>query len=307
MRVLLFGSTGFLGRAVTRRLLGEGHELTHVVRGSRPGELAGGGGIAFDLGAVGPPPNPGRHDAAVFLAQSRSDREHPAGSVDVVRVSALGMVQALELARRAGVARFLHASSGSVYGLGSGARPEGAPLAGTGVYARTKIFAEELASEWGEWFDVLHLRIFALYGPGQRGRLVANILEAVAGGRPVRIEPRVPGEPCPGGFTTSPCFVEDAAEAVARLLRGGAPGPVNVAGPESVSVRQIAELAGRALGREPRFEVVPTLRAGDLVADIERLRRLTGLEPRGFREGLEATLADPRFRGAGRKSAAPTR
>lgn len=307
MRVLLFGSTGFLGRAVTRRLLAEGHELTHVLRGSRRSEAGGAGAIAFDLGSPAPLPEPGRHHAAVFLAQSGSDREHPAGSVDVVRVSALGMAQALELARRAGVARFLHASSGSVYGLGSGARAEGAPLAGTGVYARTKIFAEELASEWGEWFDVLHLRIFALYGPGQRGRLVANILEAVAGGRPVRIEPRAPGEPCPGGFTTSPCFVEDAAEAVARLLGGASAGAVNVAGPESVSVRQIAELAARALGRDPRFEVAPKPRAGDLVGDIQRLRCLTGFEPRGFRDGLEATLADPRFRGAGRRTGAPIR
>lgn len=307
MRVLIFGSTGFLGRAVTRRLLRDGHELTHVVR-DRPREaFSPSRTLALDLGGPDPLPEPGHHDVALFLAQSGADRQHPAGSLDVVRVSAVGMAQALELARRAGVARFLNASSGSVYGLAPEPRVEEAPLSGTGVYARTKAFAERLADEWASWFPVVHLRIFALYGPGQRGRLVANIAKAVAEGRPVRLQPRVEAEPRPGGFTTSPCFVDDAAEAVARLLEAGPAGAVNVAGPEAVSVRRMAEIAGELLGREPRFEVSPEPRPGDLVADIGRLRRWTGLEPRGFREGLAATLAEARIRTAREGSRAPIR
>lgn len=297
MKVLLFGATGFLGARVGERLRTRGDAVIPVVR---PG--AGGAGAApaleMELAGDGPLPEPPRCDAALYLAQSSRYREWPEGAPDMVGVNLLGATRALELSRRAGVRRFLLASSGSVYGAGDGPLREDAPLRGTSFYARTKRMAEELLLAFAEHMETLCMRPFVLYGPGQRERMVPGIVARVASGEPVRLEPRRRGEERPGGFVTSPCYVDDAASIVAELLDSSATGVLNLAGPEAVSVREIAERAAALLGREATFRIGSLPRAGDLVADTTALRKRVSVAFTPFAEGLrrvvECDFAPPR-------------
>jgi nucleoside-diphosphate-sugar epimerase len=128
---------------------------------------------------------------------------------------------------------------------------------------------------------------------------VPSIVGAVASGRPVRLEPRRIGESRPEGFATTPCFVDDAAEIAVSLLDSSAVGVLNLAGAERVSVRRIAELAGELLGREPRFRIEETPRAGDLVADTTALRKAVECAFTPFAEGLRRVLAAGPDSGAG--------
>jgi len=264
--------------------------VTAVVRRAGSGAPWAKREINVDLLSPVAAPDAGRQDAAVFLSQSPRYREHPGGSEEVVRVNLGGLVQALEMARRSGVDRFLYGSSGSVYGVGREAFREEDPLLGTGVYAITKRCGEELAREWSRWFPVVSMRFFALYGPGQRGRMVAEVVEAVRAGRAVPVQPREFGELEPAGFATSPCLVGDAARAVRRLCEGDQEGPVNIAGPEAVTIREIADCVGRRLGRSVKYEVGAKPRRGDLVARIDRLRDWTGIEPVRFEVGVETLI-----------------
>jgi nucleoside-diphosphate-sugar epimerase len=246
--------------------------------------------IPLDLGGGDPLPAVGPCDVAIFLAQSRAYGSFPEGAPDVVKVNLLGLTQALEIARRSRVRRFLYASTGSVYGSADHALAEGDPLLGTDVYALSKRMGEELVGSWARFFSVVQLRFFALYGPGQEGRMIPSVLRSVEEGRPVYLQPRKVDEPSPSGFRTSPCLVTDAAEALVQLCQASCEGPVNVAGPDAVGIREIAEAAGRLLGREPVFEIADEPRAGDLVASIDRLRAWTSLAPASLETGLETLL-----------------
>lgn len=290
MRIVVFGAGGFLGRATVERLASEGARLVAVTRPASRELAAVEVQVPFDLGGVEPLPGVGPCDVVIFLAQSDLYGSFPEGAPDVVRVNLLGLTQALEIARVSGARRFLYASTGSVYGPSDAPLDEDAPLRGTGVYTLSKRTGEELVQAWSGFFSTVQMRFFALYGPGQDGRMIPSILRAVEAGTPVSLQLRHPGEEAPSGFRTSPCHVDDAAEAVARLCTSDASGPVNVAGPHETGIREIAEAAGRLLGREPVFEIRETPREGDLVASIDRLREWTGLAPVSLEVGLRSLV-----------------
>jgi nucleoside-diphosphate-sugar epimerase len=83
--------------------------------------------------------------------------------------------------------------------------------------------------------------------------------------------------------------VEDAAEATVAALGLERGETINVAGPEVVSIRRIAELAAAELGLEPRFTHGPT--QSGLVASIERMRDLLVAPTTPPAEGLRRMVA----------------
>jgi len=263
-----------------------------VARGaSRAGlEARGCSVVVNDLGGVAPMPELPRPDVALFLAQSDAHRAGPGAWPEIVRVNLLGLAQFLDVTRRAGARRLLYFSSGSVYAPSFKPLGEAAPLGGADFYALTKRLGEELASSYRDSFEVLVLRVFALYGPGQRGRMIPDIIARVARGEPVFLNPRDASETMPGGLEVTPCYVDDAARITVELAIGRAQGVLNLAGPERISVREIGEQAGRVLGREPIFEVRSPARKGNLLADVTQLTRQVGTEFVRLRAGLEVVV-----------------
>ncbi len=69
---------------------------------------------------------------------------------------------------------------------------------------------------------------------------------------------------------------------------------LNVAGPEPVSIRRLAQEIGEQAGVEPRFRPAPRARDADLIADITSLRGLTRPRFTPFAEALARTLAELR-------------
>jgi nucleoside-diphosphate-sugar epimerase len=66
---------------------------------------------------------------------------------------------------------------------------------------------------------------------------------------------------------------------------------LNVAGPDTRRLKDIAEAIGRAVGHEPRFELRDAP-APQLVGPTETLRRTLGWSPRiGLDDGLRRWLA----------------
>lgn len=123
-------------------------------------------------------------DAVIHLAALSND---PLGELDpslTVRINQEGSIRAAELAKKAGVPRFLFSSSCSIYGKsGDNTLAEGDSVDPITVYGRTKIATEQaLASLADDSFSPTYLRNATAYGTSSRLRLdlVLNNLAAWA-------------------------------------------------------------------------------------------------------------------------------
>lgn len=286
MTVVVTGGTGLLGYGVLERLAGTDDVVALHRPGSEPPVIPGVEWVAQDLTATLGGRLPGRVDAVLHVAQSRHHRTFPDGAVDVFDVNVGSTVRLLDYCRRAGGSAFVQASSGAVYRPGPVALSERDDPDPPSFYGHSKLAAEQAALAFGGLFAVSVLRLFFVYGARQDGgAFLPGVRARILDGVPVRLSG-------PDGLRCNPIHVDDAAAAVQAAWTTGFSGVVNVAGPETVSLRSIAETLGGLLDREPRFEHAGA--AGDLVADIARMSECLGAPTTGVRAGLERELGPAR-------------
>jgi len=187
MRVLLTGNRGYIGPAMTDALLAAGHTVVGLDSGlfddCRLEPYADAPTIVRDLRDVTVDDLRG-FDAVVHLANLSND---PLGTLDPALTYAINVeatVRLAELARAAGVQRFLNSSSCSVYG--AAVEPwvdENTPPRPVTAYGETKLKAEEALAALGDRrFCVFSLRNATAFGYSPRPRLdlVVNDLAASA-------------------------------------------------------------------------------------------------------------------------------
>jgi nucleoside-diphosphate-sugar epimerase len=279
VRILVTGASGFIGGHLVPALAAAGHDVHALVRDASraPVEATA---VEVDLGVPLRPHELPAVDAVVHLAQANVP--FPDAARELYRVNTASTQELLEFARATGAARFVYASSGSIYGLGDGVVDEDTPRRATDFYAVTKRNAEALVEAYRPFFATAILRPFAPYGPGQHGRLIPNLVRSVREGVPVKLNEG--GRP-----RMTPLYVDDVVRAFAGALDLDGAHVVNVAGSEAAGIDELASLIGEAVGREPVFEPGPGA-PGDLVADNRRMRELLtpgALTP--LAEGLLAT------------------
>jgi UDP-glucose 4-epimerase len=248
VRVLVTGATGFVCAAVVRALAVRGHETIALIRRDVAVPYAA-ASVIWDFDCPRPERLPREIDAIVHGAQSRRHRSLPADGSAMFSVNVAGTWSMLGYAASIGVRRFCLLSSGTVYEPYRGSLDEAAPVAPTSFLGATKLAAEVLARPYASMFDLSVLRLFAPYGPGQRDRLVPDIVERVRTGRAVELA--ADGE----GLWLTPTHLDDIAEIVATAVNDGWDGTINVAAPQIVSLRQLAETIGVLVGRSPVLEV----------------------------------------------------
>jgi nucleoside-diphosphate-sugar epimerase len=193
----------------------------------------------------------------------------------------------LDHAVRAGAASFTLASTATVYRPSPRPLAEDAPTDPHGIYAARKRSAELLCEPYAALLGCRALRVFTVYGAERDERLVADLVDRVASGRPVEVR----GE---RGLVTSPIHAPDVARAVIAAIgrppARGALDVVNVGGAEALSLEDMAQAIGAALGREPAFDRRPGTDVG-IVADRTRCRAVLGVpEPARFADAIAAEL-----------------
>ncbi|MCD6671489.1 MAG: GDP-mannose 4,6-dehydratase [Burkholderiaceae bacterium] len=217
-------------------------------------------------------------------------------------------VKLLDVARRAGVRRFVYASSSSVYGDHE-ALPKVESRVGRVLspYAATKAADELFADVWARTYAMgcVGLRYFNVFGPrqdpeGAYAAVVPKWVSALLAGEPVWIN----GD----GLTSRDfCYVANAVQANLRAgLVDSLPAPhevFNVAVGERTTLLELFDAIRHAVvAAEPALgarlaAVAPSFRefrAGDVrhsLADVRRAREVLGYEPthdvaRGLREAI---------------------
>jgi len=262
MRVLVTGASGFVGSHLVPRLALD-HEVIALVH-RRQGDGPASKTIVADLTSPSVGARlPRNVDVIVHLAQAY--KTFPEHAAEIFAVNAGSTQRLADLARVTGVRRFVFASSGSIYPFGPAPHRETDPVAPLGFHPATKLMAEQLLEYYLHPLEVVCLRLFVPYGPGQVDRMIPRLIAAIRNGDPVMLSHG--GEP-----RSNPIYVDDLVEVFAQAVAGAGEGVVNVAGPSVVSVREIAEIIGAAVGRRPNFVERDELVRGDLVADTSRMK-----------------------------------
>ncbi|MGY5882424.1 NAD-dependent epimerase/dehydratase family protein [Modestobacter lacusdianchii] len=188
MRVLVTGTEGYLGCLAAQELLRAGHEVVGVDTGYyKNGWLYPGldrvpETLALDIRRLEPVHLEGV-DAVVHMAELSND---PIGDLigDVTYdINHRGSVHLAQLAKAAGVPRFVYMSSCSVYGVADGVVDESSPVDPQTAYARCKALVEgDVGDMASDDFSPTFLRNATAFGASPRMRfdIVLNNLSGLA-------------------------------------------------------------------------------------------------------------------------------
>jgi len=266
MRMLITGATGFVGNHLTRALKSR-HELICLQRKQahlkKLPELSVIEGDLRDRNLYDRLPK--KIETVIHLAQAKA--KFPEEAPHLFDINTFSTLLLAEYARRIGVSRFIFASSGNVYARSADAIREDSICQPSDFYGLTKLTAEQILSHYEPYLNICVLRLFAPYGPGQKNRLIPNIIEKVRSGQPIILKNG--GEPL-----INPVFISDLVQVFEKLSHFDGSHILNVAGPEVVTIRQIAEVAGKAFNCEPIFECRTDNEHSNLIADTSRLQRI---------------------------------
>ncbi len=266
MRVVVTGTSGFVGRALCALLAARGHDVAALDRAAT-GDL-----VRF---ADWPRALSGA-DAVVHLAALA----HAAG-VSGERLRAVNVDAAVSLgnaAARAGT-RMIFMSSIKVHGEETPGAPfaESSPFAPRDAYGKAKA-AAETALQSIPGLDLAVLRPPLVYGPGVRANFLA-LMRAIAAGLPL---------PFAGiANRRSLVYVENLADAIARVLEcadcAGKAWLVSDGAP--VSTPELCRALGRALGRPARLFSLPRALL-EAAPPMRKLTRSLEVSDRAIRESL---------------------
>lgn len=277
----MIGSQGYMGGRLMRGLANEGMEpegaSTSDGSGIEPisGLLPENFGIDMDISAV------------FYVAQSPHYRQMPDKVSHVFAVNSLSAVRAAVAARKAGVQRFIYVSTGTVYAPSFLPLAETAPLRRDNLYAMSKLHGEEALSLFRQYMDVVVVRPFGIYGPGQKGRMVPNLISSVRSGAPIVLHPKSDDPNDGEGLRISLCHINDAVNVLIRIAKTGGPACLNLAGAKAMSIREMALIIGQMLGQTPNFSIASNPRDSDLIADISALRKTQAISFVDFKIGIK--------------------
>jgi nucleoside-diphosphate-sugar epimerase len=301
MKCLVTGSAGFIGSHLCERLLADGYEVVGVdafipyypreikegnldrarldprftfheidLRRDRLDSLVDGVDVIFHLAAM----------AGLPKSWTQFDLYE---SCNVTATQRL-----LDVACRAGIQRFVYASTSSVYGRFANG-DETLPTRPISPYGVTKLAAEQLCRAYAEeiGLPLTVLRYFSVYGPRQRPDMgYHKFIQAMLTGGGIAVF----GD---GQQVRGNTYISDCIEATVMSMNTLPGETYNIGGGETASVWDIIHKLEKLLGRKAALTREPA-RPGDqrsTCADTAKLVRHLGWKAKvGLDEGLAMQL-----------------
>jgi nucleoside-diphosphate-sugar epimerase len=285
MRVFVTGGTGYIGGALVRRLIADGHQVRALVRPtSRAGPLAALGARTFVGDILDRPSMREGMSGADWVIHAAADLDlaGPPGRMRAANVE--GSENVASLAYKLGIGRFLSISSMAFFG---GSPADGSAATETTppqrpfptVYSETKHAGEMAVREWAKRGLRLNTVYPSLvYGPPGKREGANSILRSLAKRRyPVLVAAR---------RRTSWIFLDDLVEALARVMARAAPGRDYLLAGDVIDFRELAARVAALAGvAAPKLDL-PVGAAKLAAAALGPLYRLRGRKPPFTREQL---------------------
>lgn len=265
MKVVILGAKGFVGSALSERLVGMGHD---VIRLGRP---------EFDL-----------TDPSTFV-RIPADVEvliHSAGQVGATENDDLAWKTNVHSSFYLGkylrswtrTPLMIYLSSGAVYGMNrhvvtcaDGPHPEG--LYGVSKFLSEQMFETMLSGR------LVILRLFFPFGPRQKlPRFIPSLVARIARGEEVEITNA-------GGPVVNPIYIEDLVNQVALIMSERRRSCYNLGGASEVTVKSIAETIAGVLDVKARFSIKNENSGLNMVCTPD----LPSMVTASFEEVLEST------------------
>ncbi len=303
---LLTGVAGFIASRVAEMLLADGHGVIGVDNMNPAYDVRM---KAWRLDQISDHPNftfykldisdreavegleAHQFDAVINLAARAGVRQSVEDPWVYVDTNITGTLNLLELCKRQGIAKFVLASTSSIYGQDAPLpTPENAnssrPLQ---PYAASKKGAEALchAYHYLNDLDVTVFRYFTVYGPAGRPDMVMfRFTQWISEGQPVKLNGD--GEQT-RGFT----YVDDIARGTILGLKPVGFEVMNLGGHESISINNLIAILENQIGKRAQVERRPRHPADMLAnwANVEKAGKLLGWEPRvSLKEGIASLV-----------------
>jgi UDP-glucuronate 4-epimerase len=304
MNIAVTGAAGFIGSHLAEQLQREGHRVWAIddlndfyapgLKLKNLNDVLSHGCAEFvhtdvrDADRISELFRAVRPDAVCHLAARAGVRASLEEPLLYESVNVAGTISVLEASRRAGVRKFIFASSSSVYGIA-----ERAPFCESDCiekpispYAATKVAGEKMCFTYHHLYNlpVICLRLFSVYGPRQRPDLaIHKFTESISSGSPVPLY----GNGSAGRDYT---HVGDVVRAIVSGLNYNCNFDViNVGSCRPIPTIEVIRTIEAVVGRRAVIERLPA-HAGDVpltFADIQKARTKLNYEPKiSFEYGI---------------------
>jgi UDP-glucose 4-epimerase len=305
VRALVTGAAGFIGSTLVDRLLGDGHSVVGLDNFAS-GRATNLEHLADNLDFVFAEADIVTADLPAILDEHRPEVVfHLAAQIDVRRsvadpqfdasVNVVGTIRLADAARRAGVRKIVHTSSGgSIYGIPpSYPTSEAAPADPASPYAAGKVAGEIYLNTFRHLYDLecSHIAPANVYGPRQdphgEAGVVAIFAQALLAGKPTKVF----GD---GSHTRDYVFVDDVVDAFVKASGAVGGGQrFNIGTGVETSDRQLHSAVAAAVGAPDDPEFHPP-RLGDLersCLDSALAERVLGWHPQvKLHDGIRRTV-----------------
>jgi UDP-glucose 4-epimerase len=304
-KVLVTGGAGFIGSHVVKRLLEEGAKVIVLdnfsegkkdnvpeactvingdIRDRKALDRAGPVDYLFNFGSP----------SSIILFNSK-----PVASVDI---TVCGFLNILEWAKDVKVKKIVYPTSGSVYGSTPVPQSEEDQVLPMNLYGISKLTCEHIARLYSDKLQIIGLRIFAGYGPGEEHKgdfaspITLFLSSMIKDERPI-----VYGD---GTQSRDFVYIDDIIEAIIRSVERDVVGIVNVGSGKAYNFNEVMYCINQSLGKniEPIYINKPVNYLERTLANITKMKEVLGLTPLDLREGLHRYLQNTRQTGTVQKN-----
>lgn len=291
---LVTGAAGFIGSRVSEMLIEQGNAVVGIdnmndaydprMKEYRLEKLKPLKGFTFHKHDISEKSvldlfNGQKFDGIINLAARAGVRFSVENPWVFVESNVIGTLNMLELCRRTDCAKFVLASTSSIYGANP---PYPTPETASSSepmqpYAASKKGAEAIAHSYHHLYDidVTVLRYFTVYGPAGRPDLAMfRFVQWVTEGRPVHVYGD--GEQS-RGFT----YLDDIARGTIAALKPLGHEIINLGGHEVISINDLVKMIEELVGKKANVDYGPPNLADMQTnwADVSKARGLLGWKP----------------------------